>query len=561
VKIVNPEYSVEMIVQRMKEAAARAQNTESTLPLSGMRTESPSNFASRTISSDLDIHPITLQPTFQPNPEDHYDVADLLKFNDRQFVVNAYRAILKRGADEAGYAGLIDGLRSGEFNKIDILAKLRFSREGREKGVQLDGLLVPALMRKLYRVPLVGYLLNFGVALVRLPVMVRNHRQFESHMIAQQETLVSQINHIGHSLLKHANEQSQGLNENRSSLEQLKQHLEQIANEQTALHEVVVARHAELSRYLEDRLNDEAAQRQSDVWTLGQRIERAEANAESSSRRMLAQYQELQKRQQALTAETILLGQRLTRWLDRRSVSSPTVSVEKHEDEHLLDAFYASFDEQFRGEREAIKDRLKVYLPFVQRANVGVPEGPIVDIGCGRGEWLELIKEEGLNGEGVDSNTVLAEQCRIHGQTVANEDLNEYLAKVPDNTLRAVTGFHIVEHLPIERLVDLLNETMRVLKPGGVVIFETPNPRNVLVGTCNFYFDPTHRNPIPSEVLRFLLESRGFSDIEVLPLNPSDEMPVAGDTEIARRFNEYFYGPMDYGIVGSKPRPITNTTS
>jgi O-antigen chain-terminating methyltransferase len=193
--------------------------------------------------------------------------------------------------------------------------------------------------------------------------------------------------------------------------------------------------------------------------------------------------------------------------------------------------------------------------------NVALPEAPVLDIGCGRGEWLELIKEEGLDGAGVDSNTVLAQQCRVHGLTVANEDLNEYLAKVPDNTLGAVTGFHIVEHLPIERLVELLNETMRVLKPGGVVIFETPNPRNVLVGTCNFYFDPTHRNPIPSEVLRFLLESRGFSDIEVLPLNPSDEMPVAGDTEIARRFNEYFYGPMDYGIVGWKPRPITNTTT
>jgi 2-polyprenyl-3-methyl-5-hydroxy-6-metoxy-1,4-benzoquinol methylase len=557
-----------MIVQRMKEAAARAQSVDSTLPLSGMRSEIPSSFGSGAFSSDLDIHPITLQPTFHPNAEDHYDVADLLKFNDRQFVINAYRAILKRGADESGYGGLIDGLRSGELNKIDILAKLRFSREGREKGVQVDGLRVPALMRKVYRVPVLGYLLNLTVGLVRLPVMIRNHRQFEAHMLAQQDTLVSQINHVGQSLLKHANEVGRGVNENRSSLEQLIQQLEQLASEQTAMHEVVLARHAELSRYFEDRLNDEAAERQGEVRALGKRLgEVASGSQQFFSQtnqrieREELQLQELQQRQQALTAETILLGQRLTRWLDQRQASVRTVEVEHHHDEHLLDAFYASFDEQFRGAREGIKERLKVYLPFVNRVNVDLPDAPVLDIGCGRGEWLELIKEEGLRAEGVDSNTVLAEQCRDSGLTVANEDLNEHLAKVPDNSLGAVTGFHIVEHLPIERLVDLLNETMRVLKPGGVVIFETPNPRNVLVGTCNFYFDPTHRNPIPSEVLKFLLESRGFSDIEVLPLNPSDERPVAGDSEVARRFNEYFYGPMDYGIVGWKPRPITTATS
>jgi hypothetical protein len=94
---------------------------------------------------------------------------------------------------------------------------------------------------------------------------------------------------------------------------------------------------------------------------------------------------------------------------------------------------------------------------------------------------------------------------------------------------------------------------VRVIKSGGLVILETPNPQNVLVGSCNFYFDPTHRNPLPSPVMKFLLDSRGYTGVEVVNLNPSDEAPVAGDSELVRRFNEYFYGPMDYAVVGRRP--------
>jgi O-antigen chain-terminating methyltransferase len=85
-----------------------------------------------------------------------------------------------------------------------------------------------------------------------------------------------------------------------------------------------------------------------------------------------------------------------------------------------------------------------------------------------------------------------------------------------------------------------------------LLLLETPNPQNVLVGSCNFYFDPTHRNPIPSPVLKFLVESRGFEVIEAFGLNPSDEKPVAADSEMAERFNEFFYGPMDYAIIARK---------
>jgi O-antigen chain-terminating methyltransferase len=148
---------------------------------------------------------------------------------------------------------------------------------------------------------------------------------------------------------------------------------------------------------------------------------------------------------------------------------------------------------------------------------------------------------------------VLVEQCREHQFDVDEADLIQYLHSLPDESVTALTAFHIVEHLPIDSLVEFLQQVLRVLKSEGVFILETPNPRNVLVGTCNFYFDPTHRNPLPREVMQFMLQSQGFAGVETLLLNPSEQIPVAEESELATRFNEYFYGPMDYGLVSWKP--------
>ncbi len=92
-----------------------------------------------------------------------------------------------------------------------------------------------------------------------------------------------------------------------------------------------------------------------------------------------------------------------------------------------------------------------------------------------------------------------------------------------------------------------------MLRPGGVAIFETPNPENVLVGAHAFYLDPTHRNPVPSALLSFLVEQQGFADVTVLPLRGvPPEQHVKESTEVAARFNDYFYGPLDYAVIGWK---------
>jgi SAM-dependent methyltransferase len=223
------------------------------------------------------------------------------------------------------------------------------------------------------------------------------------------------------------------------------------------------------------------------------------------------------------------------------------------EERHLLDALYVSFEDQFRGSREEMKGRLRVYLPILEGARLGTAEMPVLDLGCGRGEWLALLKERDMRAQGVDMNRVLVEECRGQGLEVIEADAIAYLRSLPDGRLGAVTGFHFIEHLPFDGFIKLLDEVVRVLKPGGVAVFETPNPENVLVGSYNFYLDPTHRNPLPSPVVKFMVEARGLCRAEIMPLHPSEATRVEeAGLDVAKRFNDYFYGPQDYAVIGWK---------
>lgn len=243
---------------------------------------------------------------------------------------------------------------------------------------------------------------------------------------------------------------------------------------------------------------------------------------------------------------------RLTKFLDDIRTSMPEglsreqLSIMKSDEDHLLDALYVSFEERFRGSRDLIKERLKVYLPYIAKSIVGTTETPVLDIGCGRGEWLELLRENGYAGLGIDRNRIMIHQCLELGLDAAESDAIEYLRNREKDSLGAVTGFHIVEHLPLNVLLSLLDECLNALKPGGMIIFETPNPENLIVGACNFYTDPTHLRPIPPATLKFLAEARGFRDVEIMRLNGGDA--VHADPVI----NAYFFSQPDYSVIGYK---------
>ncbi len=233
------------------------------------------------------------------------------------------------------------------------------------------------------------------------------------------------------------------------------------------------------------------------------------------------------------------------------------LSILAREQDHLMDALYVSFEDQFRGTRTEIQQRLQVYLPHLRKAGAGLSENPILDIGCGRGEWLELLTQEGFVARGIDLNRTMVAGCRERGLRVDEAEALACLCALPDASLGAVTGLHIIEHLPLAILIGVLDEALRVVRPGGVVIFETPNPENLMVSAYNFYFDPTHRNPLPPLLSSFLLEGRGWTPVEILRLNPYPEHQRfsvdGGQSQVTSWLNEVFCGPQDYAVIGHKP--------
>ena len=221
----------------------------------------------------------------------------------------------------------------------------------------------------------------------------------------------------------------------------------------------------------------------------------------------------------------------------------------------LLDSLYLAFENVYRGTRGEIKEKQSVYLPLLRSAGIGTAAMPILDLGCGRGEWLELLTVEGWDASGVDANELMLQECRARDLKVEQGDVLAYLQSVPDATLGAVTSFHVVEHLPFDRVMLLIDEALRALRPGGILILETPNPDNIMVGANTFYLDPTHIRPIPSGTLRFVVEARGFCNVEVWNLQPMPEsarLPEDGGG-VATRLNELICGPRDYGIIGRRP--------
>ena len=222
-----------------------------------------------------------------------------------------------------------------------------------------------------------------------------------------------------------------------------------------------------------------------------------------------------------------------------------------NEASHLLNSFYVSFEDRYRGTREDIKNRQKVYVPHARKA-AEATGGDLVDIGCGRGEWLELLGENGLAASGIDLNRIMVEECHARGLKATLGDALAVLRTLPERSLGAITGFHIIEHLPFDVLVTLFDEVLRVLKPGGMVIFETPNPANLQVAAERFYMDPTHLNPLPSDLISFIATARGFSKVEVLELHPMDWPDREYDDPMLGLLQRKLFGPQDYSIIGWK---------
>lgn len=228
--------------------------------------------------------------------------------------------------------------------------------------------------------------------------------------------------------------------------------------------------------------------------------------------------------------------------------------------EGRFDALYTEFENRYRGSRQDIIERLGQYDGILDLDRIA-GLGPIVDLGSGRGEWLELLRRRGIAAYGVDVNDDIARVAGDHGLEVRVEDGLEHLRTHAPGSLGMVSMFHVAEHLEFETLFDVVRSAHTALSPGGVLLVETPNPTNLMVGAASFYRDPTHRAPLHPQLMEFLAEAAGFDEVELRFLNPPTELPFelppsfengADLDRLIGHLNWALLGPQDYCVIAHK---------
>lgn len=225
-------------------------------------------------------------------------------------------------------------------------------------------------------------------------------------------------------------------------------------------------------------------------------------------------------------------------------------------DNHLLDQFYMELENNLRGSEKEVKDKQRTYISRFKKTGLNYRNTPVVDLGSGRGEFLAILNENNIRGIGVDLNESMVERSKAKGLETVNEDALEYLIKAKSNSLGAVCGFHLAEHIPFEQLLTLISEARRALAPGGFLLLETPNPESLFVGAFTFHYDPSHLKPLPPALLEFAAKFRGFEKTEIIRLQPEVvekelEDLAEKDPRLAQTY-ERIFGPRDYALVAYK---------
>lgn len=213
--------------------------------------------------------------------------------------------------------------------------------------------------------------------------------------------------------------------------------------------------------------------------------------------------------------------------------------------------FYTEFESAFRGPREEIRIRLRAYLPLLRALRDVASRAHALDLGCGRGEFLELLRDEGYAVRGVDLDPGMLVDCGALGLDVEEKSALGELESTQSESALLISAFHLVEHIAFDDLLRMIDLAFDALLPGGVLILETPNPENIEVATVTFHNDPTHRAPVPPNVLRFVAERAGFCPVSLLRLNEAPH--VSGRSS---RLRDVFEAVSpDYAVVAQKPGP------
>jgi O-antigen chain-terminating methyltransferase len=431
-----------------------------------------------------------------------YKIDDFIQYHDEEFLENLYTLLLNRDIDPDGKNRYLPLLRSGALSKTEIITRVHFSKEGRDQNIIIEGAKKRYLLTILYSLPVVGYLTKMLFTLLRLPKLVQRFNQLENQSMSGQQAQDNRLN-----------QQELQLNQQELQL-----------NRQGVIlsNKVEQQEFAQLKKLLDTKAD-------------------------------IIQFKEyLQTVNYAKTYMKISTSN-IEKLIDEAKKRLPIeIDVKEliKEEGNRFDALYVAFEDKFRGTRADIKSRIEIYLPYLSALPFEKKEIEVLDVGCGRGEWLELLKEKGYSAKGIDLNAIMISLSQSFGVDTKNIDVIEHLTSLEDESLSMITGFHIIEHLPFDVLMRMYKECHRVLKKGGVIIFETPNPENLLVSAHHFYTDPTHINPLVPATTQFLVEYCGFEDTQIKRLHKyAQHNPISIENSFLEK---HFNNEMDYSIIGYK---------
>ncbi len=458
---------------------------------------------------------------------DRYHVCELLGLENDVLVTTAYRCLLHREPDPAAGDSL-QKLADGELSPVAFLGGLRFSAEGRRVGVTVRGLVPRLIYRRLQDLPVIGYLVGLAVTLLRLPSI---RRDIARELDALKAGLAAKADHA-------ALDRKAG----HADLDSKADRSEVLSGQQT-LHQALV----ELRR-----------EHEADRAVLADKVDRTELEQKADRSELLAyqaavRYAELYFHEVSREIRDLL--HMLENQLPAAAASEPVNARLAALDAARYDKLYLNFEALYRGTPQAVSASLGAYAGLLEPLRETPAPCPALDLGCGRGEMLHCLQQLGFAATGVDLNQLAVRSCREEGLQAVHADVLNFLAEVAAGSVKVITCLHLAEHLSADQLFRLLAGIERALAPGGMLLLETPNPRNLLVGAGDFYRDFTHNRPLFPDTLRFLLDDFGYVDTGIFFF--------ADDKDAGRRLvpaaevrfdelNDYLKVSRDYAVVGFK---------
>jgi O-antigen chain-terminating methyltransferase len=350
--------------------------------------------------------------------------------------------------------------------------------------------------------------------------------------------------------------ESEGITRSQDGEERLLEQTEKINSRSDSLFTVLDKRVETLDRQMDGFAGEQTRQTRAQLEGLT-----------AEYRRNTEQLEELSRRLAELRQQQFMISRRLQRISPPATGDGPaapeptTPDAAEHQDDHA----YYLFENIFRGPEDVILDRQSVYLPYYRESD------NVLDIGCGRGEFLELLRQQGVNATGIDLNEDMIQICREKGFEVHQAEALAHLRSLPEESLGGVFMAQFIEHLPASSIVEAARLSFDKLRPGAHLVMETQNPLSMVVSARNFYTDMSHIRPIHPEAAKFMLQMVGFREVELkflAPFSPEEQLqPLFGDgmappvsdrhlfqrtEDNFRKLNDLMFGYQDFAVIGQK---------